>query len=90
VGSAQPDDSFHVGPLELSELGNKGFSFRLYIVTELSIARQRVRKHILAATNTQTIEELPFLCNGNVKLTSITIEELLRNGVFCGVGAEEL
>jgi hypothetical protein len=31
------------------------------------IARQRVAKHILAATYTQaTIEELPLLCNDNV------------------------
>jgi hypothetical protein len=37
------------------------------IVTHISIARQSVVKHILAAKNRQaTIEELPFLCNGNV------------------------
>jgi hypothetical protein len=38
-----------------------------YILTFISIARQRVAKHILAATNTQaTIEELPFLFNRNL------------------------
>jgi hypothetical protein len=36
-------------------------------VTCVSIARERVAKHFLVATNTQaTIEESPFLCNGNV------------------------
>jgi hypothetical protein len=54
------------------------------IVTCLPIARQRVDKHILTAT----MEELPFLCNCNVN-TSITIEELLGNGVSCGVRAEK-
>jgi hypothetical protein len=60
-------------------------SFCKHIVTCISIARQRVAKHILAATNTQAaIEELPFLCNGNVNtpLYSITIEELLGYGVL--------
>jgi hypothetical protein len=39
------------------------------IVKQLSIARQRVVKRILAATNTEaTIEELPFLCNSNVNI----------------------
>jgi hypothetical protein len=34
---------------------------------QTSIARQRLGKHIPAATNTQaTIEELPFLCNSKV------------------------
>jgi hypothetical protein len=36
-----------------------------------------------------TIEELPFLCNGEVN-TSVTIEELLGNGVFYVVRAEML
>jgi hypothetical protein len=37
------------------------------IVTCISIARQLVAKHILAATNGQaTIEELQFLCNSNI------------------------
>jgi hypothetical protein len=38
----------------------------LHNVTSASIAKQPVDKHILAATNTQTIEELPFLCNDNI------------------------
>jgi hypothetical protein len=37
---------------------------------QTSIARQRLSKHIPAATNTQAaIEELPFLCNGEVNMT---------------------
>jgi hypothetical protein len=31
VGSAQPDNSFHVGPSELSDLGSTSFSFHLYL-----------------------------------------------------------
>jgi hypothetical protein len=35
-----------------------------YTVSCRPIARQRLRKHILAVTNTQaTIEKLPLLCN---------------------------
>jgi hypothetical protein len=46
---------------------------------QTSIARQRLDEHIPAATNTQAaIEELPFLCNGEVN-TSVTKEELLGN-----------
>jgi hypothetical protein len=38
---------------------------------QMSIARQRIGKHIPAATSTQeTIEELPFLCNGEVNTPS--------------------
>jgi hypothetical protein len=47
------------------------------------IARQRLGKQVPAEMNTHaTIEGLPFLCNGEMN-TSITIEELLRNGVSC-------
>jgi hypothetical protein len=38
------------------------------------IAEQRLGKHILTATNTQeTMDELPFLCNGEVN-TSPCVE----------------
>jgi hypothetical protein len=45
---------------------------------QTTIARQRLGKHIPAATNTQAKIELSILCN-----TSVTIKELLGNGVFC-------
>jgi hypothetical protein len=42
-------------------------SYIEYIVMCISIAGQRIAKHILAATNTQAkTEELPFLCNDKV------------------------
>jgi hypothetical protein len=44
------------------------------------IPKQWLRKQVSAEINTHTtIEELPFLCNGEV---NITIEELLGNGVL--------
>jgi hypothetical protein len=57
---------------------------------QTSIARQQLSKNIPAATNKHAItESLPFLCNGEVN-TSVTIEELLVDGVFYVVRAEML
>jgi hypothetical protein len=53
------------------------------------IARQRLRKDIPAEMNTHATIELPFLCNGEVN-TSIIVEELLGNGVFCWIHLEAI
>jgi hypothetical protein len=50
----------------------------------MSIARQLLSKHILAATNTQTTLRTAVSMQLRGKHTSVTIEELLENGVSCG------
>jgi hypothetical protein len=50
---------------------------------QTSIARQRLSKHIPVATNEQTtIEELSFLCNGEVDrgIIGITMETMFSGG----------
>jgi hypothetical protein len=58
---------------------------------QTSIAMQGLGKHIPSETNKHaTIEGQTFLCNGEVKHTSLTIGELFGYGVFYVVHVDML